>query len=268
MKNNSKLKLSNYFITFLLGLIIGSFSVISFQKYNIYKQQKSRNLIESEVKEVTNILINYWDNHSDLKNFNPPQVIPVLLGSRIQGACGTSESDIGNWDIGGSSYCGLTNTIYMVPEELKIFKKVFGITTIGFVVAHEFAHAVQDVYKIDLPGPSHELQADCIAGMLLKTFKNKLDISREKVLDLTELAYALGDFSPETHGTGEQCKYALLSGMGLIPSSCASSRMQVLKEGVVSDKYMKELIKSQSAWNLIDIDKTPFPKSLNQEITL
>ena len=150
-----KLKLPKYFITFLLGLIIGSFSVISLQKYYIYKQQKSRNLIESEVKEVTNILINYWDNHSDLKNFYPPQVIPVLLGSRIQGACGASESDIGNWDIGGSSYCGLTNTIYMVPEELKTFKKVFGISTIGFVVAHEFAHAVQDVYKIDLPGTSH-----------------------------------------------------------------------------------------------------------------
>ena len=257
----------NHLKSFFLGLIIGLLSITAYQSYSNFRQQKYKSLVESEVKEVTNILINYWDNHSDLKNFYPPQVIPVLLGSRIQGACGASESDIGNWDIGGSSYCGLTNTIYMVPEELKIFKKVFGISTIGFVVAHEFAHAVQDVYKIDLPGPSHELQADCIAGILLKTFKNKLDISREKVLNLTELAYAIGDFSPETHGTGEQRKYALLSGMGLIPSSCASSRMQVLERGEVSDKYMKELIKSQSAWNLIDIDKTPFPKSLNQGIT-
>ena len=246
---------------FLFGLIIGSISIISYQNYNKYRKQKYINVVESEIKEVTRFLLNDWNNNSFLKDFPPPQVIPVLRGSRIQGACGNSKYDIGNWDIGGSSYCDLTNIIYLVPEQLKSLKKEFGISTIGFVVAHEFAHALQHTYGIRLRGPSRELHADCIAGMFLKAGNKKLGITRTNVLNLTEAAYSVGSRS---HGSGPQRKYALLSGMGVLPSTCSTSNMQTLSKGEINDQYMQELKQTKSAYRLIDISKTPFPKNLNK----
>jgi len=165
------MKFTNHIKFFLLGLLIGSSSILIFLRINEFRSQKYRDRINKEIKQVTNFLLNDWNNNSFLKDFPPPQVIPVLRGSRIQGACGNSKYDIGNWDIGGSSYCDLTNTIYLVPEQLKSLKKEFGISTIGFVVAHEFAHALQHTYGIRLRGPSRELHADCIAGMFLKAGK-------------------------------------------------------------------------------------------------
>ena len=259
-----QIKSFNFLVTFLVGLIIGCISLVSFQNYKSYRQQKFRSLVENEIKEVTNLLLDDWNLNSFLKYRKPPQVIPVVRGSRIQGACGSSKDDIGNWDIGGSSYCDLTNTIYLVPEELKTFKNVFGISTIGFVVAHEFAHAVQFAYGVKLRGLSRELQADCIAGMFLKAGNKKLGITREKVFALTQAAYAVGS---KSHGTGTQRKYALLSGMGVIPSTCERSNIQALSKGEINDEYMKELKKDQSAWRLIEISKSPFPKYLNKNIS-
>lgn len=255
------MKFTNHIKFFLLGLLIGSSSILIFLRINEFRSQKYRDQINKEIKQVTNFLLNDWNNNSILKDFPPPQVIPVLQGSRIQGSCGSSKFDIGNWDIGGSSYCDLTNTIYLVPEQLKALKKKFGISTIGYVVAHEFAHALQHVYGIQLRGPSRELQADCWAGMFLKAGNKELGITRDKLLYLSEAAYAIGS---KSHGTGIQRKYALLSGMGVLPSTCSASSMQALSKGKIHNQYMKELKQSKSAFRLIDISKTPFPKSFNK----
>ena len=257
-----KIKSFNHLKSFFLGLIIGSLSIISYQSYSDFRQQKYKNLVESEIKEVASFLLNDWNNNTFLRDFPPPQVIPVPQGSRIQGSCGSSIYDIGNWDIGGSSYCDLTNTIYLVPEELKALKKEFGISTIGFVVAHEFAHALQHTYGIRLRGPSRELHADCIAGMFLKAGNKKLGITRTNILNLSEAAYSIGSRS---HGSGSQRKYALLSGMGVLPSTCSTSNMQALSNGEINDQYMQELKQTKSAYRLIDLSKTPFPKNLNKD---
>ena len=248
------------FLYLLVGFFLGSIFIIAFKSYNEFNQQKSQALMESEIKDVTKFILNSWNSDKFLKNFRPPQVIPVIEGSRIQGACGSSIYDIGNWDIGSSSYCDLTNTIFLVPEQLLSFKKTFGSSTIGFVVAHEFAHALQQVYGVELRGPSRELHADCLAGMFLKSGNKKLNITREKVLYLSEAAYAIGSSS---HGSGLQRKYALLSGMGVIPSTCSPSNIFALSKGEINDKYMKELKEKKSAGRLIDISKTPFPKNFN-----
>ncbi len=248
---------------FILGLIIGCLSIISFQNFVRSKQVKRTKLIESEIRQVSNFILDDWGSNFILREFRPPQVIPVLRGSRIQGACGSSIYDIGNWDIGGSSFCDLTNTIYLVPEELLSFKKEFGISTVGFVVAHEFAHALQQVIATPLRGPSRELHADCIAGMFLKAGNKELGITREGVLELAEAKIFLGGRS---HGSGLQRKYALLSGMGVIPSTCSTSNMQALANGEVNDEYFQELKKSRSAFRLIKLDKTLFPKDLEKDL--
>ena len=188
---------------FILGLIIGCLSIISFQNFFRSKQIKRTRLMESEIRKVSKFILDDWNSNFIIKEFRPPQVIPVLRGSRIQGACGSSIYDIGNWDIGGSSFCDLTNTIYLVPEELLFLKKEFGTSTVGFVVAHEFAHALQQVIATRLRGPSRELHADCIAGMFLKAGNKELGITRDGVLELAEAKLLFGSRS---HGSGLQRK--------------------------------------------------------------
>ncbi len=255
-----KNQLANNLKFLIIGIIVGSLSFFAFQQLIRHNIRKSRALIEKEIKEATKFVLNDWNRNTFLKKSPPPQVLPVLRGSRIQGACGSTIYNIGNWDIGGSSYCSLTNTIFLVPEELFAFKKKFGISTIPFVVAHEFAHAIQNVSGVRLRGPSRELHADCIAGMFLKAGNKKLGITRDSVLSLAETAYSIGNPS---HGTGAQRKYALLSGMGVLPASCSSSNMINLSEGKINDKYMQEIKQSNSVFNLIDISKTPFPKDFD-----
>ena len=90
-----KIKSFKHLKYFFLGLIIGSLSIISYQSYSNLRQQKYKNQVESEIKEVASFLLNDWNNNTFLRDFPPPQVIPVLQGSRIKGSCGSSIYDIG-----------------------------------------------------------------------------------------------------------------------------------------------------------------------------
>ena len=68
-----KIKSFNYLLTFFLGLMIGFVSLVSFQNYNSYRQQKLRSLVENEIKEVTNLLLDDWNFNSFFKYRKPPQ---------------------------------------------------------------------------------------------------------------------------------------------------------------------------------------------------
>ena len=41
--------------------------------------------------------------------------------------------------------------------------------------------------------------------------------------------------------------------------------MQALSNGEINDPYMQELKQTKSAYRLIDLSKTPFPKNLNKD---
>ena len=132
--------------------------------------------LEKTINDTTKYLISNWMADEVLSTtYPPPQVLSVPEGTRVYGGCG--EYMVGD-DVGGSSYCPPTHTIFLVPEELREFNQVFGPSSVAYVIAHEFSHALQQALDIDMKNPNHELQADCIAGSLIADGSDELNITR------------------------------------------------------------------------------------------
>ncbi|HPI40127.1 MAG TPA: hypothetical protein PLJ21_04940 [Pseudobdellovibrionaceae bacterium] len=105
-----------------------------------------------------------------------------------------------------------------MAAQLEDIPRVQGKTSIQFVMAHEFAHFIQNQYDLKfnyiLPMLSTKIQeshADCLAGMLL-TYFEKYSITEmlgasETVLTLAD-PHIVGD-----HGTKDQRKEALWNGI-------------------------------------------------------
>lgn len=218
--------------------------------------------ITNVVNTTASFLIKDWITDPDFKEYHPPQVIPITQGTKIFGACGKTVT---GHEVGGSSYCPSTHTIYLVPEQLKVFYDTFGPSSIAYVIAHEFGHAIQKRYDDIDGGAEKELQADCLAGVLIDTGSKELGITREDTIQMAQAAYAIGD---PTHGTGAQRTYALLSGMGVFKSGCTNKEMLSLLNNQVRDPAYKELTRTRSGSGSIDINSTPYPKSLGKALGL
>ena len=208
------------------------------------------------VDQTTKFLITNWIKDDELKKVEPPQVIPLAAGSKVYGACGEKIKGV---EVGGSAYCGTTHTIYLVPEELQAFYQAFGPSSVGYVVAHEFGHAIQAAYRVDLASPALELQADCLAGLLIRSGAQELGVTRDSVIAMANAAYRIGS---ESHGSGAQRSYALLSGMGVFKGTCKSEAIQQLADGLNKDSDYLELISQRSGGSRPDTSGTPYPKTL------
>ena len=132
--------------------------------------------INKIIDKTTVYLINNWDSDKSLKGIYPPQVITTNTGTKVYGGCGDYKTGI---DVGGSYYCPATHTIVLDPKQLKSFVKYFGNSSIAFVIAHEFAHALQQGLEIEYEKPHSELQADCLAGYFIQKGNEELGVTRE-----------------------------------------------------------------------------------------
>ena len=101
-----------------------------------------------------------------------------------------------------------------------------------------------------------ELQADCIAGIFTSSL---LDISRSEMISLARLSLHLGS---DDHGTGSQRAYALLTGLGVIEGTCFDEDITKLVQGKIKNKSIMRILNSRSGLGSIDIEKTPYPKTL------
>ena len=70
--------------------------------------------------------------------------------------------------------------------------KYFGNSSIAFVIAHEFAHALQQGLEIEYEKPHSELQADCLAGYFIQKGNEELGVTRESILEMASAAYGIG----------------------------------------------------------------------------
>tara|TARA_Y100001968_G_scaffold330471_1_gene382459 strand:+ start:1587 stop:2324 length:738 start_codon:yes stop_codon:yes gene_type:complete len=224
---------------------------------NIFHKIKNAKVYE-QIEQTTAFLIKAWESNEEIQS-RPPQVIPISGESTVYGGCG---SYITGSEVGGSSFCPATNTIFLVPSQLKSFEEEFGPSSVAYVVAHEFAHAVQTAYDIRLSIPNHELQADCLAGVFIKEGSKELGITREDTLAMAKVAYSIGD---STHGSGEQRAYALSSGMGVIDGSCKAEEIKALVEGNIDTSMFSN---TRSASKSINLDITPYPKTILSSIGL
>ncbi len=214
--------------------------------------------MEAVIETTASFLVRDWVTDPDFEGYNPPQILSVSGGSKVYGGCG---SYIHGDEVAGSAYCPITNTIFLEPKQLSFFYENFGPSSVAYVLAHEFAHAIQARYG-DLEGGSEvELQADCLGGVLIDIGSTELGITRKDTVQMAQAAYAIGDSS---HGTGAQRTYALLSGMGVVDAGCSKQEMLALKNDQIEDPAYKKLMTTRSGTASLDINKTPYPKSLGQ----
>lgn len=208
------------------------------------------------ITKTASFLVRDWVTDPEFKGYPPPQVLSVTKGTQVFGGCGAY---VKGDEVAGSSYCPATNTIFLEPEQLSFFYENFGPSSVAYVLAHEVGHAIQARYG-DLEGGSEvELQADCLAGVLIDIGSKELNITRKDTVQMAQAAYAIGD---PTHGTGAQRAYALLSGMGVVEAGCSKKEMIALKEDKISDPSYKKLLGTRSGSGGIDLSVTPYPKKL------
>jgi hypothetical protein len=207
-------------------------------------------------------LIVNWRADPLLNKLPPPQVLPLAAGSKVYGACGEA---VQGHEVGGSGYCGATHSIYLVPEQLQAFSRAFGPSAVAYVVAHEFGHAIQAAFGVALRGRARELQADCLAGLVIRRGSRELGISRDNVVAMAQAAYAIGS---DSHGSGAQRAYALLAGMGVVEASCESAVMGALAVGRINDPVLRQLSQQRSGGSRPDLEKTPYPKTLQSALGL
>lgn len=134
----------------------------------------------------------------------PKLVWNVRHGQR--GACGA---------VRGSHYCGRNHTVYIAQQDIRMAYQ-HGDAALAYIIAHEYAHAMQAAHGF-MPRTTAiaELQADCLAGVYLRSIPN-LTLDQRDVQEIMTFAYRVGDYaqwSRNHHGTPAQRVKAVSLGL-------------------------------------------------------
>jgi uncharacterized protein len=171
-----------------------------------------------------NSINNFWE--TTFGAYQPAKTV-FFSGSTDTG-CGRATSEVGPF------YCPNDKQVYIDLGFLKELRDRFGAQagpfTVGYILAHEYGHHVQDLLGVleqvrtDRTGPESaavrsELQADCYAGVWAsqaERFGITLKVSDTEIQDAINSAAAVGDdriqkstqgqVNPETwtHGSAAQ----------------------------------------------------------------
>jgi|tagenome__1003787_1003787.scaffolds.fasta_scaffold20740813_2 predicted metalloprotease len=192
--------------------------------------QTGRNTIDSFLSNVAQSVDGYWTKTLTANGLQQPVVnidwIPPGLVHRT--ACGNAGAD-------AAFYCPGDDTIYVaqefasalwkgvvrgLPGERAGYGHAAGDFGVAYVVAHEYAHNIQNELGIfqRVTGPSAEpleLQADCMAGLWGNSVYRQHLLQPGDVQEAINTALAVGDFetgSAQHHGTPEQRRDAWVLG--------------------------------------------------------
>jgi hypothetical protein len=137
----------------------------------------------------------------------------------------------------GSFYCQVDAGLYLDSQFLQQVRTSAGEFAVGYAVAHEVGHRVQDLLGITKTNEyirfgqpfsrEIELQADCLAGVWSKSASTRGFAGADDVGQAVTLAWTIGDpkwasqHSPDAHGTPDDRSAAFLRGFnGSGPASC------------------------------------------------
>lgn len=144
-----------------------------------------------------------------LRTIHADQGTPNLVWPSHYGAssaCGPLPS---------SAYCPSNHTVYIAREDAEISYS-FGDAALAYVVAHEYAHAMQNHFGVFNPDTrSHELEADCLAGYYLAAIPN-VTFDEDDVYEIRDMAIRVGDYDfmhPNHHGTPDDRVHAVVDGI-------------------------------------------------------
>ncbi len=209
--------------------------------------------LNQSVEIFGSYVLYHWRKDPKLKQFNPPQIITnIQSDTKILGGCVSNSNGRIATDVGGTSYCPRSNTIYVVQEQLEPFYKHFGPASIAYVIAHEYGHYLQNIFDIPYKKAVSELQADCLAGSILGQGADELEITMRDIINMSQAAYTIGS---ESHGSSAQRAYAVYSGFGLSPEiTCSTADMNRLSSNQITDPVFKKMASQRSA-DGVDLNK-------------
>src|SRR3954451_12851721 len=199
----------------------------------------SRQTIDQFLTAVLQSVNAYWTktltaNGLPARSISADWVPP---GEQVATSCGPAGAD-------AAFYCPPDDTIYVsqafaaalwkgvvhgLPGERAGYGHAAGDFGVAYVVAHEYAHNVQNELGIfaRVSGPTAEpmeLQADCLAGAWGNSVYKQGLLEPGDVQEAIDTALAVGDFelgSAQHHGTPQQRREAWLLGFqGGDPSAC------------------------------------------------
>ena len=137
---------------------------------------------------------------------------PISAGTPT--ACGRMEPY-------NAIYCPKDHSIYLSIGMVRQAYQ-YGDAAIAYIVAHEYAHAMQTVYGFSSGITAiNELQADCLAGVYMAVTPNVVFDSRD-ILEIQRFASSIGDlnfWSQQHHGTPQQRVAAVTRGLSIGHSS-------------------------------------------------
>ena len=175
--------------------------------------------------EVIEDVDRYWTTTLRAADLPEPRVgfVWVPPGRRAGTACGATADD------GAAFYCPTDDTIYLAERFAERILERGGDFGVAYVVAHEYAHNVQQELGLFTAGrrvavKPFELQADCMAGAWGNSVYRAGKLEPGDVEEAMRTAYAVGDFDrldPQHHGTPDERREAWLLGYRSgDPSTC------------------------------------------------
>jgi predicted metalloprotease len=199
--------------------------------------------LEAYLKEVLGSVDRYWTRTLQASDLPEPRVsflwIPPGRGARS--GCGAVA------DENAAFYCPSDDTIFVgealagdilrgtgqnFPGERAGYGKARGDFGLAYVIAHEYAHNVQQELGLARTDPRYgvqslELQADCMAGLWGNSVYREGKLKRGDVEEAISTVLAAGDFdtgNPQHHGTPDERRAAWLLGYRSgDPSRCESA---------------------------------------------
>lgn len=170
-------------------------------------------------------LVAWGDRVSDkFRTISSPQILFGISGTNVYGGC-TDRDGIAM--IPGSFFCPRTNTIVLEVNQLETLRRRFGDGAVVYAVAHEFGHWLQLALSLKRVYPDYELQADCLAGALLKNANAAISLDSDDLAEMARTANAIGGGD---HGSGQQRVDALAFGFtsGNV-SSCIEEKQSTVQ---------------------------------------
>lgn len=190
--------------------------------------QESAPITEGDL--IQNVVNDLDAFYADVLSYTPsryysPRVVVVSPGDQVGTACGPATPGF------YAFYCPLDSSIYLEEEKLQEIAQTDDFIP-AFVIAHEWAHHVQDSAGLERVGPMDrpndwaevysielELMADCMSGAWAQDLDTRGALEQgdmDATVDFT--VNTLGDpnfideYDPQAHGNGPQRSQSILLG--------------------------------------------------------
>ena len=175
----------------------------------VVPQLVAANSFQGFMGDVFNNIDGFWRQTFTANSITRPRVRRVFVspGRRVRTACNEAADDE------AAFYCPADDTIYVGERIARDINDSLGDFGVAYVLAHEYAHNVQQElgwyangFKFTTVAP-FELQADCMAGAWAFAVYREGLLDKGDVREAVQTAYAVGDFdftNPQHHGTPDQ----------------------------------------------------------------